>query len=319
MAKERSRVADFLVYLIARVVICIIQLLPFETACLLARGLAWLAYRVNKRHRLAADENLRYAYSEQMSAAERDRTIRAVYLHYCTLLIELIHLTRRLHVTTWKQHAELVGGQRLLSAMLSGRPVLVVTGHFGNWELAGYVLGLVGFKTYAIARTLDNPYVDDLLRSLRERTGQKILAKSGEYEDILGALARGGILATLADQDAGKRGLYVDFFNRPASTHKAVALLALEYNVIMLVVGVPKLENVLIGDHWAGSPARYRITLAEVIDAAEYQDRADAVKALTQRYTSALESVIRLAPEQYFWLHRRWKHQPKGKKGTQAA
>ena len=70
---------------------------------------------------------------------------------------------------TRHRHGDLVGGPRLLATLLSGRPVMIVTGHFGNWELAGYVLGLVGFKTYAIARTLDNPYVDELLRSLRER------------------------------------------------------------------------------------------------------------------------------------------------------
>ena len=122
-------------------------------------------------------------------------------------------------------------------------------------------------------------------------------------------LARGGLLATLADQDAGQRGLFVDFFGRPASTHKAVALLALEYGVPLLVLGIRKLRGEL----------RHELHIADVIRPEEYQGRPDAVKAITQRYTTALEQIVRAAPEQYFWLHRRWKHQPAPKKAKRAA
>src|SRR5205085_11965591 len=119
----------------------------------------------------------------------------------------------------------------MFDVLLSGRPVLCVTGHFGNWELAGYSLGLVGCPTHAIARPLDNPYVDRFLRTFRERTGQKLLAKRGDFDNMEKLLQDGGLLATLADQDAGQRGIFVDFFGRPASTHKAVALMAIRYNV----------------------------------------------------------------------------------------
>jgi Kdo2-lipid IVA lauroyltransferase/acyltransferase len=115
-----------------------------------------------------------------------------------------------------------------------------------------------------------------------------------------GILSRGGILATLADQDAGQRGLFVDFFGRPASTHKAIALLALEYSVPIVVSLARNL----------GRPLSYEMATEEVILPEEYQGRPDAVQALSQRFTAVLERGIRRAPEQYFWLHRRWKHQP---------
>ncbi len=316
MTRERSRIADFAAYALIRAIFCLVQILSYETARKLSRGLAWLAYTIDRRHRLAADENLRHAYGDTLTPEQRDVMIREVYAHFCRVLIEIIHLSRRLHTQNWKRYAELIGGDKIVGAMISGRPVLIVTGHFGNWEIAGYTLGLLGFHTHAIARTLDNPFLDDFFRSFRERTGQKILAKKGDFDDIQSVLAGGGVLATLADQDAGQRGLYVDFFGRPASTHKAVALLALEYNVPMLVVGVPMLENVQVGNHWVGSPARYCVVLSEYIDPADYQGDP---KGLTQRYTSALERVIRVAPEQYFWLHRRWKHQPAPKKVKKAA
>src|SRR5690606_29803316 len=126
-------------------------------------------------------------------------------------------------------------GRLIVDYALSDRPLMYVTGHFGNWELGGYVMGMFGFRTYAIARPLDNPYLDRFLPQFRERTGQKILAKKGDFDQMEAVLRQGGIIGTLADQDAGQRGLFVDFFGRPASTHKAIALLCLEHQVPLLV------------------------------------------------------------------------------------
>ncbi len=317
MSRSRSRVADYAVYLLVRVIVCLVQVLSYEQARRLARALAWLVHRADRRHRLVADENLRHAYGDRLDARQREQTVREVYEHFCTVLVEIIHLPRRLHATNWKRYAELRGGDRLVAALLSGRPLLFVTCHLGNWEIAGYALGLFGFSTHAIARTLDNPHLDAFLRGFRERTGQHILAKKGDFDQIQDLLAASGVIATLADQDAGQRGQFVDFFGRPASTHKAVALLALEYDVPLLVIGVPRLEEAT-PEGRAGGPARYHIILSDCIEPGEYRDRPDAVKAITQRYTTALEQLIRLVPEQYFWLHRRWKHQPVAR-GTRAA
>src|SRR5262249_4376581 len=156
------------------------------------------------------------------------------YRHFCTMLVEIIQMPRRLHLTNWRNHLELRGGRQIIDRLLSGRPLMFVTGHLGNWEFGGYCLGLLGFTTHAVARPLDNPYLDQFLRQFRERTGQKVLAKKGDFDQMQAILATGGVIATLADQDAGPRGLFVDYFGRPASTHKAIALLALEYQVPLL-------------------------------------------------------------------------------------
>src|SRR5439155_11421940 len=167
----------------------------------------------------------------------------------------------------------------LLDQMLSGRPLLFLTGHFGNWELGGFMLGALGFQTNAIARTLDNPFVDHFLRvRFREKTGQQVLSKDGDFERIQRVLAEGGALATLADQDAGRRGLFVDFFGRPASTHKAVALLALEHQAPLVVIGTAKVAQ----------PLHYAVLVEDVILPEHYASRADAVKRITPRFTPAL-------------------------------
>jgi Kdo2-lipid IVA lauroyltransferase/acyltransferase len=309
MSKPRSRVNDYLVYLVVRVVICVVQMLSYRAAHRLSNRLAWLAYHLDSRHRLVAVDNLKLALPHIRDDQERDRIVRGVYRHFCLLLVEIVQVPRKLHPSNWRQHLDLAGGRQLVDALLSDRPLLLVTGHFGNWELGGYVLGLLGFTTYAIARTLDNPYLDDFLRGFRERTGQKVLAKNDDFDNIQAVLASGGVLATLADQDAGARGPFVDFFGRPASTHKAVALLALEYNVPMIVIGTPRV----------GEPMKYQVVAEELILPEEYEGKADAVRAMTQRFTTALERIVRRFPEQYFWLHRRWKHQPAPRKTKRAA
>src|SRR5262249_9791113 len=173
------------------------------------------------------------------------RLVRAVYLHFCRLMMEIIHLPRKLHPETWRRYIDMKDGKRIVGCLLSGRPLMIATGHFGNWEMGGYVLGLLGFRVHAVARPLDNPHVDEFLRSFRERTGQRILAKKGDFDEMQSLLAKGGVLATLADQDAGARGLFVEFFGRPASTHKAIALMALEYQVPILVAAARNLGSPL--------------------------------------------------------------------------
>jgi KDO2-lipid IV(A) lauroyltransferase len=300
MSKQRSAIADYAVYTAVRIAVCLIQTFSFPTACALAGWLARLVYRVDRRHRAVALENLRAALPDRFADAEREALVRSIYGHFCQLLIEIVHVPRRLHINNWRRYLDLDQAQPVINCLLSDRPLLIVTGHFGNWEMAGYALGMLGFGIHAIARPLDNPYLDDFLRQFRERTGQRILAKKGDFDQMQRILASKGVLATLADQDAGQRGLFVSFFGRPASTHKAIALLALEYRVPVAVVLATN----------TGKPMSYRVTLEELILPEEYAGLPDGVQALTQRFTSALERGVRKAPSQYFWLHRRWKHQP---------
>lgn len=305
--KKRSPVRDYLVYLIVRIVICVLQALSFKMACAFGRFLGWLAYHVDRRHRLVAIDNLHKAFPGQYSDGAIDAQVRAVYRHFMTVLMEIMFLPRQLHISNWKKFVQIGNGAAIVDTLLSGRPVLLVTGHFGNWELAGYTLGMFSLTVHAIARPLDNPYLDDLMRRFRENTGQKLLAKHGDFAIMQQVLDGGGVLATLADQDAGQRGLFVDYFGRLASTHKAVALLAIEHKVVMVVGGARQV---------AGT---YLLDIVDIIRPEEYDADPQAVKKITQRFTTGLETLVRKAPEQYFWVHRRWKHQPLPPRSKKAA
>ncbi len=303
--KPRKPWLDWLVYVTVRLIVCVIQALPDALARSFAELLAALAYRVDKRHRKVAEENLRCAFPEK-SPDEITQLVKGCYRHFLLLVVEIAVLPKKLRVSNWRRYASLVGGGKILAALLEERPVLIVTAHFGNWEMAGFALGLFGFRTHAIARVLDNPHLERFLTSFRARTGQTLIAKKDDFAKLTDTLKQGGKVATLGDQDAGTRGVFVDFFGRPASAHKAVALMAMEFNAVMLVVGIPRVTD---GANW-----HYHITCEDRIDPAEYAARPDAVKAITQRYHDALAAMIRRHPDQYFWLHRRWKSQPKGAK-----
>src|SRR5262249_14221294 len=159
----------------------------------------------------------------------------------------------------WRKYGDLSEAQPLFAALNSRRPMFIVTGHLGNWELALFGLGLLGYRIHAVARPLDNPYVDRFVRQLREETGQTLLSKTGDLSRIMEVLEDGGTVATLADQDAGQRGTFVEFFGRPASTFKPIALLAKKFSALIVVVGVFKV----------GEPMRYRVLVEDVIDTDE--------------------------------------------------
>ena len=300
--KVRRPRLDYLIYLVVRLVVAFAQMLTIEQSYTLARFLAWIVYKVDARHRKVGIENLKLAFGDQYSEAERDQIVRGVYVHFCSMLMEILHTPRKLHLTNWRERVVLVQHEALMDQRITGgRPMILLTGHYGNWELAGYVFGLFGFPTVSVARTLDNPYLDRYLRGFRERTGQSLIPKTGGFDQMVEVLQANRMLSFLADQDAGQRGLYVDFFGRPSSTHKAIALLAIEHKA-PVAVGVARR---------IGPGFRYEIRCEEVIDPSELTGTAEDVRILTQRFTSALERLIRQDPTQYLWLHRRWKHQPK--------
>lgn len=303
MKRRRNRAVDFLAYAAVRLVVGLAQALSIDQAYRFAELLGALAYRIDRRHRRVADENLKHAFGERYSDVERDEIIKGIYRHFACMILEIMHIPRKLNRTTWRKYIRLVGHEKVLDLMLDGGPVILLTGHFGNWEMAGYLFGVFGFPPNSVARSLDNPYIDAYLRRFRQQTGQSLIPKKGGYDQILEVLQSGRVLSMLADQDAGERGLFVDFFGRPASTHKAIALFAIEHRA-PIVVGYARR---------VGPGFRYEVGCDSVFDPAELTGGVDDVRELTQRYTSALERIVARDPEQYLWLHRRWKNQPKAR------
>lgn len=293
-------ILDYLVYAAVRLAVGVIQALTIEQGRSMAAVLARVAYWATAKKRNIAKENLRQAFPGRYREPQLDRLVLEVYRHFLNVIMEIAHIPRKLHANNWRRYIKLNKVDRIVDALLRDQPVIVLSGHFGNWEMAGYVLGIFGFPSYSVVRTLDNPHLDRFLRSFRERTGQHLIPKKGGYDQILEVLGRNGLLCFLADQDAGKRGMFVEFFGRPASTHKAIALMALEHRCPVLLGYARR----------TGERFHYEVGCAGAIQIGELSGTANDVRELTERYTTMLERVIRSAPEQYLWLHRRWKSQP---------
>lgn len=293
------RAVDFAVYFCIRVLIALVQAVPLEVCARGADGLAWFFDHVLGVRRDVVEENLRTAFPEA-SAAERRDISRGMWRHLFLMCAEIAQTPRKVHRTNWREHSNIVNLETFARWLLSGRPLVIISGHYGNFELGGYLMGLFGFPTYTVARKLDNPYLDRFVNDFRGRTGQFILPKRGSRESIQVVLSSGGILTLLGDQSAGKKACWVSFFGRPASTHKAVALFTLANDAPTMVSYARRLE----------APLRYEVGPEVVIDPRDPDFPLGSIPLMAQWYTDHLEQLIRRCPEQYWWLHRRWKGSP---------
>lgn len=274
--------------------------------------MGWLAYHLDRRHRLAAAENLRQAFPD-LPDDEIDRRVRSSFEHLFVMTVETLLLARRITPANVGRFARVAMDpdkyREVMDLLSSQRPSIIMTGHLGNWEVMNLALSTLGHHASIVARRLDNPFLDRYIREMRSSLGLQIIDKDGASHAAEAVLQKGGILGLVGDQDAGSKGLFVEFFGRPASTFKSIALLSLQFNAPILVVACVR----------TGEALKHEVFLVDSIDPADYQSDPNAVRAITLRYTKALESIVRAHPEQYFWLHRRWKSQPRAGKARQAA
>lgn len=306
---ERRKARYLTEYLIFRTIVFVLRALPVRAASRFADGIAWTLHTMIPRRltRYAVScENLRLAFGPQLSAHDADRLILGMWRHLCRMICEIIQLPRRLRLYNCGRTLDFFRREDCVAALCSGRPVLFLGGHFGNWEISVNTFGHFGFPMGVVARELDNPYLQKWFREFRESTGNSLILKSGAGRELADLMERGGMASLLCDQDAGRSGVFADFFGRPASTFKSIGLLALQYDALVVVGGAWRLS----AEHQNGSGwVRFNLTTQDIIDSRDFQG-SDGLTALTQRFTTALEDLIRKAPEQYFWIHRRWKTPP---------
>ncbi len=312
-AKQRKRTRlrmclYYVEYIIFRAFGCALQSLSTRRAVWLAESAAWFVHSVLPRkvtRYQVAKDNIKQSFGTTYTDAQIDKMIFQMWVHLFRMIAEMFQLRRKLHLQNVPDVITYRNKPEVLKALESDRPVIMIGGHFGNWEIGLSALGKFGYPMGLVFRDLDNPYLQQWFREFRQSTGHSAISKDGGTQVMCDTLASGGTLALLGDQHAGNSGIQVDFFGRPAWTYKSIALLAMQYEAIICVGYSRRLRDDFINSKWV----RYEFGCEAIIDPLEI-DAADPIREITQQYTTALERAVTRSPEQYFWVHRRWKEAP---------
>jgi KDO2-lipid IV(A) lauroyltransferase len=201
-----------------------------------------------------------------------------------------------------EDRTEMIDLEELQRAWEEGKGVVVVTGHFGNWEIGGASMAARGFPVDVVVQRQRNPLFDAAITANRTRLGMTVIERKEAPRKVLRALKAGRVVGIVGDQNIRRGGVFVDFFGRPASTARGTALLAIRAGS-PLVLGIAR--------RMEGLPQRYRVSF-ERVEFSPSGNLDEDVASLTEAHTRHLEKKVAETPEQYFWQHRRWKTRPPG-------
>ncbi|HEV8267113.1 MAG TPA: lysophospholipid acyltransferase family protein [Thermoanaerobaculia bacterium] len=295
MAKKRSRFRNQLEDAGVRLALWLFRRLSHEKAEAIGRRMGLVARALLPGRRRRAEENISRAFGElppeRVSSLARD-----VFAHFGGITADLLRtLDEPLDAILSRVSVE--GEEIARAAVASGRGVFFLTAHLGNWELGALVTATRGMPMTVIGRPLDNPLLEARLRAFRERSGNTVQPKADAAREILRTLRRGGTIGILTDQHAHPPdAVVVPFFGRPASTNSAVARFIDRTEALVLPTFATRI-----------GPARYRLAFGQPLDPRTLSLEERRPEALTARLNAIVEGVIREYPEQWLWLHNRWR------------
>jgi len=299
-----KRLRHALEYALFRVLTGTLLALPEGVALRLGAALGWFAGVVLRIRRADVDRHLLLAFPDE-SPAWRARVARASYVHLGREGVATFRMAE-LDAADVVARTTVEGHDAFLAALAEGKGAILVSGHLGNWELAGASITARGTPMDAVAKGMANQRFGADLVASRERLGMRIVDMSKAYRVCLRTLQAGGVVGLVADQNARENSVFVPFFGKLAATFPGPALFALR-------TGAPIFVGACLRE--PGYPSRYRVWMRR-LDPEPTGDLDEDVRRLTQAHTAVLEEAVRQAPEQYFWQHKRWKTRPPGEAKT---
>lgn len=284
-------------YHIIKTMMKLLSAIPRQTIARLGfpLGLAW--YAVDRRHRNIAMENMRIAFGDKWDRRMLRKQLRANFIQLARLALELPSLMR-LDKHNMKDHVTFSGLHHITRLLHEKKPLLLLTAHFGNWELMALSWALqTRRRCNVVARPIDFPPFRRVMTEIRSITGNRVIDKDDSQPIISGLLRENEMIGTLLDQNASwYEGVYVPFFGRLACTNKGAALFALRYGAII----VPAFNS-------RQPDGRYKITIEPPVPLVRTGDIAEDIMVNTERFNRIIEAHIRRAPDNWFWVHRRWR------------
>jgi len=290
-------------YLLARSLLAVFGWLPLPISMLIGAKFADVACYFGGRLGSTGRRNLELAFPD-LSPSERRRLLRGCFENLGRMLGVFSHFTQT-NQQALKDIIECEGREHLVAAHANGRGVILFTGHVGAWELSSFGLSLFGYPLSFLVRRIDNPKIEALVDRVRTRLGNRTIGKRSAAREILRILQGGGTLGILVDLNTQEReGIFVDFFGVKASTTFLVAKLALRTNSEVLPVFAP----------WNREQQRFLLKIDEPLKIVRSGLEEEDVRRLTQALTTVVEKYVRLYPDQWLWIHRRWKTRPPGER-----
>ncbi len=265
----------------------------------LANGLGRFWHRLDRRHRRIAERNLDLAFGDELSREAKEAICLNTFIHLACVCLEL-PLLFRLNNDNLDRYITFSGTEHLFPILEKGKGILVMASHFGNWELMALAISMRYRPYYVVMRPLDNRRLDDWVVRMRTRGGNQPLTKADSARLIIRLLRRGEAVALLIDQNVDwYEGVFVPFFKEIACTTKALATLALRTDSL-----------VLSAYNYREPDGRYHTVFQPEVELIRSGDRAADIERNTAHFNKIIEGYVREHPEQWFWLHQRWKTRP---------
>ncbi len=288
--KKIMQLAATLQYLLIKGGIALINALPYPLALSVGRFFGLLGWLVDPFHRRVAQIQLRHCLGE----AYRPSTVRRVFMNHGDILVDTIKYAS-MDDEEIRTRIVIEGKEHLDEALSGGKGLMMITGHIGNWEILAHLPRLLGIRFCVMADVRDDPRIEAVVDDIRSRSGATILPPKGKALMLIRELKKGNTIGVIMDQ-RGKRSdlLFCDFFGLPAPTNPAPAFIAIKGDAVILPVSGVK-EN-----------GRYCISFHPPREASSFGTGKEAIASLSQYMQSWVEEVVRMHPEQWFWLHCRW-------------
>jgi KDO2-lipid IV(A) lauroyltransferase len=282
----------------------ILGILPRPLARAAGIGLAWVVYLLHVRLRQVGMRNLAMAFPEK-TEAERARILRGEFASLGRQLAEVCHFPKYTRENV-EQVVLYDGFENYARARERGKGVLFLTAHFGGWELSAFAHSLHGHWMHVVSRAMDNGYLDRLIQQYRTMHGNRTVDKDDFVRGLLAAMKAGEVVGILMDTNmTPPQGIFVDFFGIPACTASGLARIALRTDAAV----VPTFTI------WDAELGKYRLRFDPALELVRTGELEEDIRLNTQKLTSIIEEYVRKYPEQWLWVHRRWKTRPPGEKG----
>jgi len=289
---------DYLGFITVRFFSLLFRLIPISFGLWIGRRIGQLAYYANRKRRSIAYRNLKAAFGAELSQSDIKGIIKRMYQNLAQMLVEVLTFPR-INKKYIDKYVAIDGIEHLEAAVKRGKGIIFLTGHFGNWELCSVAGAARGYPSLVLAREQKLFRLNDLLNEYRELMGCKVIKKGFALRDILLALRNNSIIGMLVDQDAGKKGVFVDFFGRKTSTAHGPMSFALKTDATILPTFMVRQKG-----------PYHKASIRAPLEIEKTEDQKANIRNGLQEFANMLESYIRKYPDQWLWVHKRWKSTP---------